>query len=220
MTPRRSAGVPPHRVPQPVGKAHPADHRHHRTATCRTASCSPSSPTAPSELTEAANFLNQNYAGLTLRRRSAASCSDELQQLRDDMTALMTAALEAGNQAHERQPGELRALRRAQSARRAGSVLATWRACADCSTCSSRRPPAAAARQSSSARQGVQIFIGGESGLRAARRMQRGHRALRGRRPGGRHRRRDRPDPHGLRARDPDRRHHRQAAVERAVPRN
>jgi heat-inducible transcriptional repressor len=52
----------------------------------------------PSELTMAANFLNQNYAGLTfddIRRR----VHDELKQIREDMTLLMTAALEAGSEA-------------------------------------------------------------------------------------------------------------------------
>jgi heat-inducible transcriptional repressor len=52
----------------------------------------------PSELTMAANFLNQNYAGLTfddIRRR----LREELKQLREDMTLLMTAALEAGSEA-------------------------------------------------------------------------------------------------------------------------
>jgi heat-inducible transcriptional repressor len=52
----------------------------------------------PSELTTAANFLNQNYAGLTfeeIRGRIHA----EMKQLREDMTALMTAALEAGSEA-------------------------------------------------------------------------------------------------------------------------
>ena len=52
----------------------------------------------PSELTVAANFLNQNYAGLTfddIRRR----LRDELKQLREDMTQLMTAALEASSEA-------------------------------------------------------------------------------------------------------------------------
>src|SRR4029077_5983073 len=47
---------------------------------------------APSELTFAANFLNQNYAGLNfddIRRR----LHDELRKLRQDMTGLMTAAL-------------------------------------------------------------------------------------------------------------------------------
>src|SRR6478752_6467862 len=52
----------------------------------------------PSELVEAANILNQNFAGLTfdeIRRR----IREELQQLRTEMTQLMTAALEAGSQA-------------------------------------------------------------------------------------------------------------------------
>ena len=51
-----------------------------------------------SELTEAANILNQNYAGLTfeeIKRR----IRDELRQLTEDMTRLMTAALEAGSRA-------------------------------------------------------------------------------------------------------------------------
>ncbi|MBI3937793.1 MAG: heat-inducible transcriptional repressor HrcA [Betaproteobacteria bacterium] len=56
---------------------------------------------SPSELTEAANILNQNYAGLTfdeIRKRIHA----ELRRLTEDMTHLMTKALEAGSQAvHE-----------------------------------------------------------------------------------------------------------------------
>ena len=53
---------------------------------------------SPAQLTIAANFLNQNYAGLTfddIRQR----VQDELKQLHQDMTSLMTAALEAGDQA-------------------------------------------------------------------------------------------------------------------------
>jgi heat-inducible transcriptional repressor len=53
---------------------------------------------SPSELIEAANILNQNYAGLTfdaIRHR----IRDELKQLTEDMTRLMTAALQAGSDA-------------------------------------------------------------------------------------------------------------------------
>jgi heat-inducible transcriptional repressor len=53
---------------------------------------------SPSELIEAANILNQNYAGLTfdeIRLR----IRDELKQLTEHMTRLMTAALEAGSDA-------------------------------------------------------------------------------------------------------------------------
>ncbi|MGB7543240.1 MAG: heat-inducible transcriptional repressor HrcA [Burkholderiales bacterium] len=52
----------------------------------------------PAELTMAANFLNQNYAGLAfdeIHRR----VHDELKQLRENVMQLMTAALEAGSQA-------------------------------------------------------------------------------------------------------------------------
>jgi len=52
----------------------------------------------PSELTTVANFLNQNYAGVTfdeIRRR----VQDELKRLREDMMVLMTSALEASDKA-------------------------------------------------------------------------------------------------------------------------
>jgi heat-inducible transcriptional repressor len=55
-------------------------------------------PYSASELVEAANIFNHNYAGLTfedIRKR----IHEELRQLRDDMSKLMTAALEAGSQA-------------------------------------------------------------------------------------------------------------------------
>jgi heat-inducible transcriptional repressor len=53
---------------------------------------------SPSELVEAANILNQNYAGLTFED-IRARIRDELKQLTSDMTRLMTAALDAGSQA-------------------------------------------------------------------------------------------------------------------------
>ena len=51
-----------------------------------------------SQLVEAANFLNQNFAGhdfSTIR----LSLADELKKLREDMVQLMTAAVDAGSQA-------------------------------------------------------------------------------------------------------------------------
>jgi heat-inducible transcriptional repressor len=53
---------------------------------------------SPSELIEAANFLNENYSGQpfsAIRERVV----DELRRLRSDVVALMTAAVEAGNDA-------------------------------------------------------------------------------------------------------------------------
>lgn len=53
---------------------------------------------SPSQLTQSANYLNQNFAGLgfdEVKKR----LSGELQQLRDDMGRLMQAAVEAGSEA-------------------------------------------------------------------------------------------------------------------------
>ncbi|HEX5674541.1 MAG: heat-inducible transcription repressor HrcA [Proteobacteria bacterium] len=53
---------------------------------------------SPAELVSAANYLNQNFAGLDfeqIRHRLSA----EIEQLRDDIKPLMTLALEAGNEA-------------------------------------------------------------------------------------------------------------------------
>lgn len=55
-------------------------------------------PYSPSELVSAANYLNQNFAGLDFEQiRSRLKA--EIQQLRNDITPLMQAALEAGNEA-------------------------------------------------------------------------------------------------------------------------
>lgn len=51
-----------------------------------------------SELTTAANYLNQNFAGLDFAE-IRVRLNDELRRLRTEMTELMTAAIEAGDQA-------------------------------------------------------------------------------------------------------------------------
>ncbi|MDR2219174.1 MAG: heat-inducible transcriptional repressor HrcA [Methylobacillus sp.] len=52
----------------------------------------------PSELVQAANFFNLNYAGQTFEE-VRAKLRDELRQMQSDMTRLMTAALEASDKA-------------------------------------------------------------------------------------------------------------------------
>ncbi len=52
----------------------------------------------PSELTEAANYLNQNFTGFDFQQ-IRHRVQDELRQLRSDMTELMSAAIAAGNEA-------------------------------------------------------------------------------------------------------------------------
>ncbi|MCA1248126.1 heat-inducible transcriptional repressor HrcA [Massilia sp. MS-15] len=53
---------------------------------------------SPAQLTQSANYLNQNYAGLTFDE-VRARLSGELAQLRDDMGRLMQVAVEAGSEA-------------------------------------------------------------------------------------------------------------------------
>jgi heat-inducible transcriptional repressor len=52
----------------------------------------------PSELTAAANYLNQHFAGMDFSQ-IRARLHEELKQLRADMTELMSAAVEAGSEA-------------------------------------------------------------------------------------------------------------------------
>jgi heat-inducible transcriptional repressor len=52
----------------------------------------------PSELTQAANMLNEHFAGLDFQQ-IRGRLQDELRQIRADMVELMTAAVEAGNEA-------------------------------------------------------------------------------------------------------------------------
>jgi heat-inducible transcriptional repressor len=53
---------------------------------------------SPQQLLEASNFLNAHYAGQPLQTVRAL-LADELRQLREDVVALMTAAVDAGNEA-------------------------------------------------------------------------------------------------------------------------
>src|SRR6476619_377225 len=53
---------------------------------------------SPSQLTQSANYLNQNFAGLSFDQ-VRARLTGELRQLRDDMGRLMQAAVEAGSEA-------------------------------------------------------------------------------------------------------------------------
>jgi heat-inducible transcriptional repressor len=59
-------------------------------------------PYTQSELTQATNFFNQNYAGSTFEE-AHNKLHDELRQMQNDMTRLMAAALEASNKALEKE---------------------------------------------------------------------------------------------------------------------
>jgi heat-inducible transcriptional repressor len=117
----------------------------------------------PSELTEAANILNQNYAGLTfdeIRRR----VREELKQLRTEMTQLMNAALEAGSQAASESAEEVVISGESNllDSLDLSSNMVNLRKLFDLFD---RRTGLLQLLDISNRAEGVQIFIGGESGV-------------------------------------------------------
>ena len=116
----------------------------------------------PSELTTAANFLNQNYAGLTfdeIRGRIHA----EMKQLREDMTQLMTAALEAGSEAlSESTDYVVSGERNLLDSHDLASNMSRLR---ELFELFEKRTLLMQILEHSTRAQGVQIFIGGESGI-------------------------------------------------------
>jgi heat-inducible transcriptional repressor len=120
-------------------------------------------PYTPSELVEAANILNQNYAGLTfdeIKKR----VHEELKQLREDMSRLMTAALDAGSQAASESAEEvvISGERNLLDVQDLSSNMSNLRKLFDLFE---RKTGLLQILDISNRAHGVQIFIGGESGL-------------------------------------------------------
>ena len=115
------------------------------------------------ELVEAANILNQNFAGLTFEE-TRKRIHEELKQLREDMTGLMTKAVDIGSQALTETAedvvisGEGRLL----DVHDLSSDMHRLRGLFDLFE---SKTGLLHLLDSSSRAQGVQIFIGGESGL-------------------------------------------------------
>ena len=116
-----------------------------------------------SELVDAANYLNQNFAGLTfieIRNR----IQQELRDIREDMTQLMAVALEAGSQVESETDtqvvisGENKLL----NIDDLSSNMARLRNLFDLFE---RKTGLLQLLDISSRAQGVQLFIGGEAGL-------------------------------------------------------
>jgi heat-inducible transcriptional repressor len=117
----------------------------------------------PSELTEAANFLNQNFAGLTFDEIKAR-IQDELRKLREDMTRLMTQALEAGTEVMNQNSEDyvLSGEHNLLHVQDLSSNMASLRRLFDMFE---QKTSLLQLLDISSRAHGVQIFIGGESGL-------------------------------------------------------
>jgi heat-inducible transcriptional repressor len=118
---------------------------------------------SPSELTETANILNQNYAGLTFDE-IRARIRDELKQLTADMTQLMTAALDAGSQAASESSEEVVISGESNllDSQDLSSNMVNLRKLFELFD---RKTGLLQLLDISSRAQGVQIFIGGESGV-------------------------------------------------------
>src|SRR5574343_1251931 len=118
---------------------------------------------SPSELTTAANYLTQNYAGLDFEQMRLR-LSGEIQQLRDDIKPLMTVALEAGDAAMNETPapyvisGEKNLL----DVEELSSNMKRLRELFDLFE---QRASLMRLLDVSSRAEGVKIFIGGESGI-------------------------------------------------------
>lgn len=120
-------------------------------------------PYSPSELVEAANYLNQNCIGLDfeqIRRR----LREELHQLRGDISELMTAAVEVGNQAIADASSQyvISGERNLLEVEDLSSNMTRLRRLFDLFE---QRTSLAQLLEVSSKADGVQVFIGGESGI-------------------------------------------------------
>lgn len=118
---------------------------------------------SPAELVSAANYLNQNFAGLDfeqIRQRLAA----EVQQLRADITPLMTQALAAGDEAlsENRAPYVITGERNLLDVEELSSNMKRLRELFDLFE---QRSSLIRLLDVSSNATGVQIYIGGESGI-------------------------------------------------------
>lgn len=114
------------------------------------------------ELVEAANFINQNYAGCELNE-VRSRLKDELKKLHHDMTNLMTAAIEAGSEAiiESNETMVVTGERRLLDVQDLSSNMASLK---KLFSLFERKTALLRLLDFSRQAQGVQIFIGGESG--------------------------------------------------------
>jgi heat-inducible transcriptional repressor len=118
---------------------------------------------APSELVEVANYVNAHFAGKTIPQIRLALAED-LKRLREDISSLMSATIDAGDNALRSGPGAgvvVAGERRLLDANDLTSNMATVRRMFDLFE---QRTQLATLLDLAQRSEGVQIFIGGESG--------------------------------------------------------
>jgi heat-inducible transcriptional repressor len=120
---------------------------------------------SPSELVEAANYINQNYSGQSFEQ-VRGRLQDEVREIRQDMIQLMTAALDAGNQAVEEsnEPYVISGERNLLAIEDLSQDMSRLRQLFDLLE---RKTSLLQILDISLRGQGVQVFIGGESGVYA-----------------------------------------------------
>jgi heat-inducible transcriptional repressor len=118
---------------------------------------------SPSELLEAANFINQHFAGCSFEE-IRLRLGDELRELRLEITVLMNAAIEAGSQAmaEEQDSVVVSGEHHLLHAQDLSSNMATLRKLFELFE---RRTSLMQLLEAGRMAQGVHIFIGGESGV-------------------------------------------------------
>lgn len=118
---------------------------------------------SPAELVTAANFLNQNYVGQDFAQ-IRTKLRDELQQLRDDLKTLMTAALEAGDEAMA-QKGNAYVISGEKNLLDVEELSSNVRRLRNLFELFDQRTEILRLLDISDRAEGVQLFIGGESGI-------------------------------------------------------
>ena len=116
-----------------------------------------------SELVEAGNFLNTHYTGLNFDQIKAR-LQKELEELRENMSSLMTLAVEAGREAAN-EPGEPFVLSGESNLLRIQDLSSNMHSLRALFEMFEQKTGILQLLDISSRGHGVQIFIGGESGL-------------------------------------------------------
>jgi heat-inducible transcriptional repressor len=118
---------------------------------------------SPNQLVQAANYINQNYSGLSFDE-VRVKLNEELRQLQNDMMRLMQAAVEAGTDAmrDDTEDVVISGERNLLSVDDLSSNMSSLRKLFDIFE---QKTGLAALLDTSSKASGVQIFIGGESHL-------------------------------------------------------
>ena len=116
-----------------------------------------------SELVEAGNFLNAHYTGLTFDQIKTR-LQKELEELRENMSTLMTLAVEAGREAAS-EPGEPFVLSGESNLLRIQDLSSNMHSLRTLFEMFEQKTGILQLLDISSRGHGVQIFIGGESGL-------------------------------------------------------